>query len=123
MFSVKLNIHEDKGLREYIQKLIRGQVRSGIKGVIADEIRKLTEKKYGGDGIEDMIREMVNNALTKDTKLRKLVEKEAEKHVKREVGRVFSSYKKDYGDMEPSKPRKLDLSASKGLTSKGSKNV
>jgi len=121
MFSVKLNVHEDKELREYIQQLIRGQVRSGIKGVIEDEIRKLTEKKYGGDGLEYMIGNMVNNARTKDTKLRKLVEKEAERFVKSEVARVFRSYREDYSDIEPAKPRKLDLPTV--TVSKGLKNV
>jgi len=121
MFSVKLNVHEDKELREYIQQLIRGQVRSALKGIIEDEVRKLAEKKYGGsDGLEEMIRGMTSSALNKDTKLRKLIEKEAERHVKNEVARVFQSYREDY-DMEPSKPRKLDLPTV--TVSKGLKNV
>jgi len=111
MFSVKMNIHEDAELREHVKSLIKGQVKAGIKGVIREEVISLTNKKYGSNsGLEELIKTMVKDALTKDTKLRKFILEEAHKHVRQEVGRVFSSYREDYSDVDLGhKPRKLDL--------------
>ena len=110
MFSVKLNVHEDKELREYIKKLIRNGVRAGIKGTIKEEIMELTNKKYGEDGLEKLVGDMVRNALTKDTKLRKFILDEANKHVRQEIARVFMSYREDYsGVTGKSKSRKLAI--------------
>lgn len=109
MFSVKLNVHEDEELRAYIKDLIRGQVRAGIRGTITEEIKQLTRKKYPNDEFEEFIKKMVQDALTKDTKLRRLIEQEAEKYVKREVGRVFAAYREDYDSIESTQPRKIDI--------------
>jgi len=120
MFSVKMNIHEDKELREYIHKLIRGQVKSGLKGAISEEVKTITDKQYGNGGLEEIIRDMVQNALKKDTKLRKFVLEEANKHVRQEVARVFASYREDYSDVELPGIRSLGIpvKVSKGLKTK-----
>jgi len=121
MFSVKMDIHEDAELREHVKSLIKGQVKAGIKGVIREEVMSLTNKKYGSSsGLEELIKTMVKDALTKDTKLRKFILEEAHKHVRQEVGRVFSAYREDYSDVDSdNKTRKLDLgipvNVSKGL--------
>lgn len=107
MFRVKLDLHEDKPLREYIKNLIRGQVKSEIKGIIRDEVTSMTRDKYGNDGFEKLMKDMVEKALAKDTKLKKLIVDEANRHVKEEVARVFRSYREDYSNIGDSNTRKL----------------
>jgi hypothetical protein len=110
MFSVKMNIHEDKELREYIQTLITKQVKSGVKKTIQAEVRALTIKAYGEGGFEDLVKSMVTAAIKKDTKLRKLMTDEITRHIKREVGRVFASYREDYSEVSAGTGiRNLDL--------------